>query len=216
MLKQGQGVASSSGVAKGGEKGANGKEMRSETPITMTVKRPSRPSLHSSTPGPGAPLESPRIGVGVDGGGVVAPGSYGGGNSDGMPWGVPNRMNLASPEVAVASRHMATTTPAGVHWSANVGTPTHSPGMGVMGLPGCIPQPQQPNGWIADGIGLGGMRPPMSGPLHMNGGHPTQKTAQHDEDNVVADLFISIFPGLSRDSALRISREGREALYHLP
>ena len=48
----------------GDEKGLNGKEKRNETPITMTVKKPSRPSLNSSSsPASGAPLESPRIGV---------------------------------------------------------------------------------------------------------------------------------------------------------
>ena len=60
--------------------------------------------------------------------------------------------------------------------------------------PPCIPQPH-PNGWTAD--------PAV---------YSSVKKAQDDEDSALAELFISIFPGLSRDAALGVSREGREAL----
>ena len=200
-------MADKSGGAKNGDK-ANGKDKRAETPITMTVKKPTRPANYpAAASSPMTPLD---FGGGPGAGGV---GNYGEVSSPGVAWGGAAHLNTDCAAAAAVSppasmgawggRAMAKVPPNG---ALGRGMPGANDEGSSIGMP-------QANGWANNGVGNLGQGPvgELAGAA-CNGGYVqvpfSQGQEECAEDSVVANLLTAVFPGLSRTTALMVHREG--------
>ncbi len=208
-------MADKSGGSKNGDK-ANGKEKRAETPITMTVKKPTRPSNYPAAasspmtpfdgmvPSPGAPDVGGGLGAG-------AGGEYGEFSSPGVAWGGAAHLNTDSAAAAAVSpsasmgawggRGMLKAPPNGALGMRMAGANDEKGGHGSVGM-------HQANGWRGN---LGQGTTELAGAA-CNGGHVPAPFSQGQEEGgeeaVVANLLTAVFPGLSRATALLVHREG--------
>jgi len=214
-----QGVLSDkNSAAKNGDKAAS-KDKRAEVSITMTVKKPTRPAAYpaaaSSTIAPFDGVPS-TPGGGMDYGGGAGAASFGESISPGVSWGGADHLNNGSPATA------AVTPPSSIGaWGARGSlaktAASESPGLGPprvkdegvsVGMP-------QTNGWAGNGgLNVGGPGPVsdlMGAAAACNGvSSPPLSQGQEEgaEDAVVANLLTTVFPGLSRTTALMVHREG--------
>ena len=214
-----QGVMSDkNSAAKNGDKAAS-KDKRAEVSITMTVKKPTRPAAYPAaasstvTPSDGVP---PSPGGGMDCGGGAGAGSFGESSSPGVAWLGAAHLNNGSPATS------SVTPPSSIGaWGARGSlaktAASESPGLGPprvkdegvsVGMP-------QTNGWAGNGgLNVGGPGPVsdlMDAAAACNGGpSPPLSQGQEEgaEDAVVANLLTTVFPGLSRTTALMVHREG--------
>lgn len=221
MLTSGyiQGILSDkNSAAKNGDKAATSKDKRAEVSITMTVKKPTRPAAYAAST---SSTITPTDGVASTSGGEVGywgaagAGSFGESSSPGVAWGGAAHLNFGSPATA------AVTPPSTGAWGARGSLAktcaSESPGLGPPGAEdeGFSVGMPQTNGWAGAGrANVGGPGPVsdlMGAAAACNGGpSPPLSQGQEEgaEDAVVANLLTTVFPGLSRTTALMVHREG--------
>lgn len=204
-----QGIVDKAAGGKGADK--NGaREKRGETPITMTVKKPTRPSVTPGTPSASNPYENamtPNVAMGMMMGTahVTPPGQGYGGNMDGTPPPWPPAHSPGG--MGGGGGAWGSKTTAGV-----VQPPQMMPG-GMMGN-GNAQGMQIQNGWMG-GCAVPGAMGSMH--MHSNGvyaGHMPQQDPE--EESMISNLLTSVFPGLSQATAINVYREGVAALSMSP
>jgi len=201
-----QGVqADKSAGAKIADKNGNGKEKRTETPITMTVKKPpSRPSLNTNPlPSAASPLQGgPPCSQGVSpqgGGGAGYPPV----TSPGL--GLAMRMGGGGYEGNAEAPTSTWTSGSHVPSSSAVGAAVPSPGSGgERSWPNKLVDAQTHTGNYQnqnDWVGGDGGVVPGSGVAQMNGVHT----------DALDDVLRKVFPSLNVRTLLRCKEEGQLA-----
>ena len=173
------------GSAKGSDKGANGKERPTETPITMVVKKPSRPSLLG-----GAGLSPAEPGAIP----CVASASMGEAESEAPVWRAAGFVNDTMP--------LSPTSTGGSRFSGFI-----SNGGGHAGL---LHESVFNTNTAGSAVGIAGGCAELVG-AQMNGTYHDRKEAPQAETEVV-QLLMEIFPGLSLNCAIGVDQEYVAAL----
>ncbi len=174
-----QGVLSDkNGSAKGSDKGANGKERPTETPITMVVKKPSRPSLSG-----GAGLSPAEPGAIP----CVASASMGEGEGEAPVWRAAGCVNDTMP--------LSPTSTGGSRF----------PGFNGGGYAGLPHESVFNANTVGSAVGIAGGCAELVG-AQMNGTYHDRKEAPEAETEVV-QLLMEIFPGLSLTCAIGVNQE---------